>query len=87
LETEPLEHKGLKGFFLSEKLRKNLLEVKPNGIKAWRYRFELNGGNGRKESVFAIGDYAIAPKGNRPNTPRGAAKGAALPLQRHAMSA
>ncbi len=33
------------------------LEVKPNGVKAWRYRFRLNG----KESVFAIGDYpAIA---------------------------
>ncbi|MDP1634767.1 MAG: Arm DNA-binding domain-containing protein, partial [Gallionellaceae bacterium] len=29
------------------------LEVKPNGVKAWRYRFKLAG----KESVFAIGDY------------------------------
>lgn len=29
------------------------LEVKPNGVKAWRYRFRLSG----KESVFAIGDY------------------------------
>jgi integrase len=29
------------------------LEVKPNGVKAWRYRFRLNG----KESVFAIGEY------------------------------
>ncbi|MGF7191986.1 integrase [Robbsia andropogonis] len=29
------------------------LEVKPNGTKAWRYRFEFAG----KESVFAIGDY------------------------------
>jgi integrase len=29
------------------------LEVKPNGVKAWRYRFRLND----KESVFAIGDY------------------------------
>lgn len=33
------------------------LEVKPNGVKAWRYRFKL----ADKESVFAIGDYpAIA---------------------------
>ena len=33
------------------------LEVKPSGVKAWRYRFRLND----KESVFAIGDYpAIA---------------------------
>ena len=31
------------------------LEVKPNGVKAWRYRFELNDGTSRKESVFAIG--------------------------------
>lgn len=42
------------------------LEVKPNGVKAWRYRFELNNGNTRKESVFTIGDYVIAPKGEAP---------------------
>lgn len=35
------------------------LEVKPNGVKAWRYRFEIGG----KESTFAIGDYCIAPNG------------------------
>jgi integrase len=29
------------------------LEVKPNGVKAWRYRFRLNG----KANVFAIGNY------------------------------
>jgi integrase len=29
------------------------LEIKPNGVKAWRYRFKLSD----KESVFAIGDY------------------------------
>lgn len=39
------------------------LEIKPNGVKAWRYRFELRDGETKKESVFAIGDYAIAPKG------------------------
>lgn len=39
------------------------LEVKPNGVKAWRYRFELSDGNTRKESVFAIGEYVSAPKG------------------------
>ncbi len=32
------------------------LEVKPNGVKAWRYRFEIKG----KESLFAIGEYASA---------------------------
>ncbi|MDH0895727.1 MULTISPECIES: tyrosine-type recombinase/integrase [unclassified Pseudomonas] len=42
------------------------LEVKPNGVKAWRYRFELSDGSVRKESVFAIGDYVIAPKGETP---------------------
>lgn len=42
------------------------LEVKPNGVKAWRYRFELSDGGTRKESVFAIGDYVIAPKGEAP---------------------
>ncbi len=39
------------------------LEVKPNGVKAWRYRFELVRDGQRKESVFAIGDYAAAPAG------------------------
>jgi integrase len=34
------------------------LEVKPTGVKAWRYRFELVKGGTRKESVFAIGDYS-----------------------------
>lgn len=39
------------------------LEVKPNGVKAWRYRFELFREGRRKESVFAIGNYAQAPAG------------------------
>jgi integrase len=38
------------------------LEVKPNGVRAWRYRFKLSG----KESVFAIGDYTAAPSGETP---------------------
>lgn len=36
-----------------------LLEVKPNGVKAWRYKFALGG----KESMFALGDYATPPAG------------------------
>lgn len=36
-----------------------VLEIKPNGVKAWRYRFELAG----KESMFAIGNYGAAPAG------------------------
>ncbi|MBC7705090.1 MAG: integrase arm-type DNA-binding domain-containing protein, partial [Rhodoferax sp.] len=37
------------------------LEVKPNAVKAWRYRFEMVCDGQRKESVFAIGDYANPP--------------------------
>lgn len=33
------------------------LEVKPNGTKAWRYRFELFHEGARKESMFALGEY------------------------------
>lgn len=39
------------------------LEIKPNGVKAWRYRFELREGAVAKESVFAIGDYVAVPSG------------------------
>ncbi|TWC30228.1 integrase [Pseudomonas sp. SJZ079] len=39
------------------------LEIKPNGVKAWRYRFELREADTKKESVYAIGEYAIAAKG------------------------
>src|SRR5574338_563838 len=39
------------------------LEVKPNGVKAWRYRFKLTTAGETKESAFAIGDYASAPAG------------------------
>lgn len=39
------------------------LEVKPNGVKAWRYRFKLNKGGSTKESLFAIGDYTSTPPG------------------------
>ena len=42
------------------------LEVKPSGVKAWRYRFELVKEGTRKESVFAIGDYANSPTGETP---------------------
>ncbi|MGJ7249073.1 tyrosine-type recombinase/integrase [Morganella morganii] len=31
------------------------LEVKPNGKKAWRYRFKING----KSSMFALGEYPL----------------------------
>ncbi len=47
-QEEPYKLKDGKGLYL---------EVKPNGIKAWRYRFELVHEGKRKESMFAIGDY------------------------------
>ena len=43
-----------------------VLEVKPNGVKAWRYRFKLTTNGATKESMFAIGDYAVAPRGETP---------------------
>lgn len=42
------------------------LEVKPNGVKAWRYRFKLTKDGEIKESVFAIGDYANPPSNETP---------------------
>lgn len=39
------------------------LEVKPNGVKAWRYRFKLTKAGETKENLFAIGEYASAPPG------------------------
>ncbi|MBL8528864.1 MAG: tyrosine-type recombinase/integrase [Burkholderiales bacterium] len=41
------------------------LEVKPNGTKAWRYRFELVREGRRRESIFAIGDYTYVPPAER----------------------
>ena len=45
------------------------LEIKPNGVKAWRYRFELREDGKIKESVFAIGDYANEPGTEVPPVP------------------
>ncbi|MDQ9168990.1 tyrosine-type recombinase/integrase [Oxalobacteraceae bacterium R-40] len=42
------------------------LEIKPNGAKAWRYRFELHESEAVKESTFAIGEYASIPSGETP---------------------
>jgi len=42
------------------------LEVKPNGVKAWRYRFELREGEAVKESLFAVGEYVVAPRNETP---------------------
>lgn len=38
------------------------LEVKPNGVKAWRYRFRMTRGERRYESVYTLGTYSPAKK-------------------------
>jgi hypothetical protein len=60
------------------------LEVKPNDVKAWRYRFELREGGKVKESLFAVGDYVLALGRNAAGSPgaaslaaHGAGRGAA----------
>lgn len=54
------------------------LEIKPNGVKAWRYRFKLGKGSESKESLFAIGDYTYAPPGETVEQARHGATVAAL---------
>ena len=43
-----------------------VLEVKPNGVRAWRHRFKLTTNGRTKESMFAIGDYDVALRGETP---------------------
>lgn len=38
------------------------LEIKPNGVKAWRYRFFMTRGERRFESVFTLGVHATQKK-------------------------
>lgn len=42
------------------------LEVKPNGVKAFRYRFKLGG----KESMMGLGEYPVTPLSRRVRKPR-----------------
>ncbi len=42
------------------------LEVKPNGVKAWRYRFQMVRGIHRCESVYTLGTYAAIKKDETP---------------------
>ena len=37
------------------------LEIKPNRVKVWRYRFELVTDGTRKEGMFTIGEYTTPP--------------------------
>lgn len=46
------------------------LEVKPNGVKAWRYRFELNDGTSRKERAAPDSmRWAIQQTGSKDSSP------------------
>ena len=56
------------------------LEVRPNGVKAWRYHFKLAKENTTKESMFAIGDYASAPQGETPDEAHARRKGGRFTL-------
>lgn len=56
------------------------LEVKPNGAKAWRYRFELREDGKPRESVFALGEYAAAPNGETPDEANARRAGGLLTL-------
>ncbi|MFH2140166.1 MAG: tyrosine-type recombinase/integrase [Pseudomonadota bacterium] len=42
------------------------LEVKPSGVKSWRYRFEFDSEGQRKESTFTIGEYGASASGETP---------------------
>lgn len=56
------------------------LKVKPNGVKAWRYRFELVREGKRLESVFALGDYVSAPAGETTGAAKARRNGGRLTL-------
>lgn len=56
------------------------LEVKPNGVKAWRYRFELRQDGKVKESTFALGEYVAAPAGESPEDAQARRAGGLLTL-------
>lgn len=56
------------------------LEIKPNGVKAWRYRFELRQDGKVKESTFALGEYATAPAGETPEEAKARRAGGLLTL-------
>lgn len=56
------------------------LEVKPNGTKTWRYRFELSDGEKRNEGTFTIGEYGVSPAGEAPEQGRSRRDGGVFTL-------
>lgn len=39
------------------------VEIKPNGVKAWRYRYEMKVDDQKKEGLYALGEYCNPPAG------------------------
>jgi hypothetical protein len=62
------------------------LEVKPNGVKAWRYRFELREGETAKQSLFALGGKSLLRGVKRQRKPRRARPAVALRWSRRGKS-
>ena len=59
------------------------IEIKPNGVKVWRYRFRIDG----KEKTFTIGDYpavSLADARQRHQTARQQVKDGISPVQARA---
>jgi len=57
-----------------------VLEVKPNGVKAWRYRFKLTSQGLTKENMFAIGEYVVASRGETPEQAKARREGGRFTL-------
>ena len=53
------------------------LEVRPSGAKLWRYRYRIGG----KENLFALGEYAIVPKGETDGDARRRKEGGRFTLE------
>lgn len=56
------------------------LEVKPNGVKAWRYRFKLKQDGSFKESIFALGTYVPPDRNEHPEEAKARRAGGLLTL-------
>lgn len=56
------------------------LEVKPNGVKAWRYRFKLKRDGSFKESIFSLGTYAPPARDEHPDEVKARRAGGRLTL-------
>ena len=52
------------------------LEIRPSGLKHWRYRFKLGG----KENIYAMGEYVAAPAGETPEEAKARQAGGSFTL-------